>query len=703
MPSSPIRHRLTRVAVAVAVCGALVGIPAAVGAAEPGASAGLAAAAARTYPATIADARAAARKLLADSGASSLSVSFVDGARVAWHETFGVVDASGTKPAEATMYGLGSVSKTVLAVAVMRLVDAGKVSLDAPVVRYVTDFSMASPEYRRITVRMLLDHSAGLPGSDYANAMTTAPYDGYQEQLLRGLRTERLKTTPGAMSVYCNDCFTLAEIVVQRVAGRPYTDYVTDEILTPLGMTHSRYATEAFPAGSYAPVLTPDGPLPQEFLSLPGSGGLYSTPVDMSRLAAMLMNGGVYGGRRILSAASVAEMSRDQTVTTLDPVKDNEFKYGLGWDSVREPGLAAVGIPAWVKGGDSIDYHAGFTVAPSARLATVIQIAGTTASSSQAQTLGQRIILRALVERGDLKAMPKPLGAVTLPARTPSAAQLAAIEGVYLAGGGAFRIGAGPRGSVTFSRLTDGAWVSSPTTFALLSDGRFWDTKTRMKALSTVSGWGRHYLVLRQAGGNGHYRTDVVLGERLDPAGTLSAAWQARIGRSWVLANEVAVSLNWSSPSMTLREVPDLPGYVYADIPGNPQTVDPATSDTLGAMTVVIPAMQGRDLDDVAVLVRGGEEWLRMGSTLRRPVDGIPSAAKGASTLAIDADGNAGWLRFPTAGSVTTVGADAWKAFDASFALVASGGGDAKAVTVESGGFLVLFGAPAKVIAVDEE
>ena len=150
-----LRIRLARAFLAVGVIGAPQAAPAAAGAAPAGARgpAGGAGAASlptapRSYAATIANGRKAAARLLAETGASSISLAFVDGARVAWHQTFGVVDAAGTKPAEATMYGLGSVRKMVLAVAVMQLVDTGKVSLDAPVVRYITDFSMASPEFR---------------------------------------------------------------------------------------------------------------------------------------------------------------------------------------------------------------------------------------------------------------------------------------------------------------------------------------------------------------------------------------------------------------------------------------------------------------------------------------------------------------------------------------------------------------------------
>ena len=288
-----------------------------------------------SYTATIADAQTGAADLLAATGAASLSVSLVAGNTVVWQEAFGIADrATGTAPTSTTMYGIGSVSKMFAAIAVMQLVDAGLVSLDTPVVTYLPAFRMADPGYAQITVRMLLNHSAGLPGSDYFNTLTTAPNPDYvAHQFLATLATERLKTTPGAMSVYCNDCFTLAELVVAAVSGKTYNQYVTDEIFTPLGMTHSRFPTAAFANSTYghayadATTTTAD---PQEFVNLYGSGAIWSTPTDMAHAAAMLLNGGVYAGHQILSAASVAEMGRDQTLTTVGSGGLNPFVYGLG-------------------------------------------------------------------------------------------------------------------------------------------------------------------------------------------------------------------------------------------------------------------------------------------------------------------------------------------------------------------------------------
>ncbi|MEI6310502.1 MAG: serine hydrolase domain-containing protein, partial [bacterium] len=275
-----------------------------------------------TYSATIAESRAAIQKALEETGAASMSVALVDGEQVVWSEAFGIAEKStGKAPTTDTLYCIGSVSKMLATISVMKLAEQGKVKLDDPLVKYLPDFSMLSPEYRDITVRMLINHSSGFGGSDYRNGFMSAPYSGYAEQVLATLKGERLKHEPGYLNVYCNDGFTMVEILVKALTGQNYTDFVRQEILAPLGMNNSRYAlkTEDLAPGTYANSFVNGELVTPEFISIYASGGLYSTPSEMARLAMMLMNGGALGAARILSPASVAEMGTDQTTGTFNP------------------------------------------------------------------------------------------------------------------------------------------------------------------------------------------------------------------------------------------------------------------------------------------------------------------------------------------------------------------------------------------------
>ena len=679
-----------------ALAGALLiaacSMPAWVAAPSPAAGASRA-----TYATTIADGRAAATAMLEASGASSVSIALVDQGSVVWRETFGHLDGpTGAKPTVDTLYGLGSVSKMVTTSAVMKLVDAGTVSLDAPVVRYVPDFRMASPEFRQITVRMLLDHSAGLPGADYRNFAGTVPYPGFEQQILADLATERIKTTPGAMSVYCNECFNLAQIVVARASGKPFPAFVADEILRPLGMTRSRYGDTPFVEGSVARAFdAASGALtPQEYPDGYGSGGFFSTPTEMAKLATMLANGGVHDGRRILSAASVAEMSRDQTRSTLDVSGPLSLRFGLGWDTVAERALVAAGVPGWWKSGDIFTYSAGLLVAPKAGLAVIIENAGPFGQHISAQTLAERVMLHALVDHGTLRSVPRALGRVTLPKRTPTAAQLRAVEGIYVRQGGvAYRLTAQRDRSLQLAMAVGDAWTPILGPFTLRSDGLFWNDASPGTAIRAGTGWGRTYLVGRLTQGYGTAWTDAPMGQRIAPGEPLSAAWSARLGKTWLMTNVDPTDFKWLvSPATHLATIPDLPGYLDIVDPYSPAPVDVGGSDTFGSMFLVAPVEAGRDLVDLDVVVRDGEEWLGYGSFEYRPAATVPALPSGPSSVAIDAEGRAEWRTVTGASPLAIEGAAAWKVFDAVLAPVASGLGDASAVPVPAGGYIVLFG-----------
>ena len=641
-----------------------------------------------------------ARATLAAARASSMSIAVSDGSRVLWGAQVGTVDGAGTRPGPDTRYGLGSVSKVITAVAVMQLVDAGRVDLDAPVTRYLPDFRMLSPGYRTITVRMLLNHTAGLPGTDYANGITTAPYDGYQAQVLRALAGSRLKTTPGSMAVYCNDCFTLAGAVVARVSGMSYPDYVTARVLAPLGMAHTTFPMAPYAAGTWAPVVERRVPRPQEFLNIWASGGIWSTPRDMSRLATMLLRRGVWGGTRVLSAAAVAEMSRWQTASTLDPAPQPSFRYGLGWDTVAEPGLAAVGVSGWQKGGDTTDYHAAFLVAPGQRLAVTVLGAGRTLSSTGVERVAQVAMLALLAQRGSIAAYPRPLARVALPARTPSTATLRGLRGTYLAATTPIRVVSAADASLRLQRLADGSWVDAGARFTQRRDGRFWSTTAPSASLRVVRGWGRSYLVLRKAAGVGHYREDTILGQKVPSAGPLSAAWQARLGRTWLPVRELPTSILWNQRvALGFGAIPGLRGYLWAEMADVP--VDPGTSDSVASMFIVVPTLSGRDQSDIAVVDRGGQEWLVSPSAVLRPTAGVPLLPPGTTAVTIGAEGYAEWGQVGPAATLAVTGASAWKLYDAEGAPLGAGTGDVSGLAAPAGALLVVFGAPADGVDVE--
>jgi len=663
-----------------------------------------------TYEATIADARAAIQKELAEGEqkTTAITVALCDDQRILWAEAFGSIDQTrGLAPTPETLFCIASCSKVIAAVATMILVDRKLIELDAPLVRYVPAFRMADGEASRdITVRMLLNHSSGLHGTYIPNVLTIVPVYGYAAEFRDALANERLKHPPGEMAVYCNDGFTLIELLVGAVTDQPYTDFVEKEILAPLGMRHSRFALEPFGAGSFAPGLDSAGrPEPQEYVNV-YAGGLYSTPSDMGRLAMLFLNGGRLGDRRLLSPEAIAEMGRDQTVTLpFNPITEHYVHFGLGWDGVRQGGLAAVGVTAWYKGGDADHYHSYLLVAPDERLAVAVILTNGVEIGSVAGVLAERILLHALAERGRIARVPVLRDPVARPAIPASAEDLAAIAGIYASSYGLRRLEAQADRTLTLSTFINGHWHPTIEGLKLRQGGCFMADHRPEVAYRLVVVAGRRYLALRRPAGLGHYEMELPDSHDLPPGQPLSARWQARVGKRWLLVSDpysAFLALGRQPPVFSLGQVQGLDSYLAAlvitagiDLV---QVVDPRGSDDRARMCLKIPLDNGWGLNDLVIEDRNGEEWVNWGNLRYRPLATVSPLGWGRDTVTIGPEGLGEWRRVPRASALTLAGVGAWYLYDAEFALQARGLKEAGVGAVAGGSYLLLHGAPRTMI-----
>ena len=658
--------------------------------------AGIAAARTTDYAATIKDGRAAAQALLAQSGAASLSLALVSGERVVWQETFGYADkATSTAPQADTMYGIASVSKMFATVAAMKLVDQGKLELDAPLIRFLPSFTMLSPAYQQITVHMLLNHSSGFPGSTYGGC-STAEYDPtYLPRVLNTLASSYLKATPGFMNVYTNDGFTVIESLVAAVSGKPYAQFVKDEVFTPLGMEHSAYPLQPFAAGSYAKSYVGDDARPQRVQNSLGSAGAYSTPTDLDKLGTMLMNGGVYGGTRILSAAAVAEMGTNQTLRSFNPKPDGALAFGLGWDSVTDPALHAAGALGWCKNGESYLYCASFIVAPRAKLAiTVLAVAPF--GTANCDDLARRVLLHALRDQGSIRRLPRPVPATAPPVKRATEEQLAAMTGIWANDNQVARLApsaADPQ-ALVFSKLAGGEWQDTGL-FRLCTDDRF-HPEGSAAGFAPLRAGGRQYLMMTSPGSFLYYESTLPFAQKLAAGDALRAAWQRRTGHAWLAANLPPLSNTYDlsgGPYLGIDAIPGLPGYVaVTTCEYGVQAVDVSGSDTLGAMAVAIPVFFSHELEDAVVVQHGSEEWIRWGDTLYRPADAVPTLDAGQNTVTFDAEGHTEWRSVAAAATVHIGGGTAWYVYDGDFTVLSSGTSLPADVKTPAGSSLALFG-----------
>jgi len=174
-------------------------------------------------------------------GLPVVAIALVDDQDVVWSRGFGVVDSASRRIAgPETVFRVGSVSKLFTDIAIMQLVEQGKVDLDAPVSRYLADFHPRNPYDRPITLRQLMSHRSGLvrepPVGSYFDS-TSPPLAA----TIASLNRTTLVYPPETHTKYSNAAIATVGYVLERVSGKPFAQALAAAVLQPLGMTASGF------------------------------------------------------------------------------------------------------------------------------------------------------------------------------------------------------------------------------------------------------------------------------------------------------------------------------------------------------------------------------------------------------------------------------------------------------------------------------
>lgn len=547
------------------------------------------------------------------SATTAVSVALFDEDRVVWREAFGYANRdTGQLATPDTRVYIGSVAKVIATLVVMILRDRGQLALDQPLVELLPGFTMLAPGYERVTVRHLVSHSSGFPGTNMHNAFMFVPYLDYAQDTLQELANSHLKHEPGELAVYCNDGFTMVEPLVRALTGLPFYEFVQREIFAPLGMNLSGYPVTPAAEGTYVHPYAEGRSLPQEMPAPYATGGVLTTPTDMLKLAQMFLDQGVYQGRRIVSADAVREMGVEQGARTRINPSASSWRWGLGWDSVRQPGLDAAGLLAWNKNGGTAFFNADFFVLPEARLAMLISGNGFDYGMRQ---LAEGLLLRAAQERGATKTLPPAIAGAVPPAASP-APDLDVLTGVYANYTAPFQVLAAADGSLTLRRWSEAGWTLVQANLRARTDGRWWTDGQTSTCYRFQTVEGHLYLITRTLSANALYWGEGPLGERLLPLDTpLPPAWRARVGSQWRLVNESpdsTVSRLHSPVIYRMGELAERPGYVML----NNEQLLRVVSDNEAGMTVKIPGNEGRDLYELFMVTVDGQEEMHTGTTV---------------------------------------------------------------------------------------
>jgi len=279
-----------------------------------------------------------------------VAISVLKNGQAIYSKGFGSRNLKQFQPMDAdTLMGVGSISKSFTAFAVMKLQEMGKLSIDDSVAKYLkVEPFLSRPE---ITLKHLLSHRSGIPSLDAGMLGFHYAFDDFSSiypatsraDFLAHLAdaSEFIVFKPGERFYYNNDMYSCLSFIIEQQAGMSFTQFVQQEILDPLAMTRAVYTQQGLDEDPDNNVMTgyrfssdsgkraakeSDLPIGGYF---PPRGGLYASMNNMLNYAQCLLNRGEYNGKQLLSSASVDSLFTG--LISMPYGEGNDPQYALGW------------------------------------------------------------------------------------------------------------------------------------------------------------------------------------------------------------------------------------------------------------------------------------------------------------------------------------------------------------------------------------
>jgi CubicO group peptidase (beta-lactamase class C family)/tetratricopeptide (TPR) repeat protein len=383
---------------------------------------------------------------MAKANVPGLAIALVDGDKLVWAEGFGYTDRTNqTKVTADTLFSLQSISKTYTATGFLIAMEKGLIKLDDPLKKYYPQFTVKSrfgaDEANRITLRHLLGHWSGITHEAPCGNNSDARGCPFADHI-RSISETWLKFPVGERYSYSNLGIDLAGYAMERCSGKPFDEFLNDELFRPLGMTSSTFNHKvAASHPSLAKGHTRDRILPVTPIPMIPAGGMYSTVKDMARYISFHLAGGKIGGKQIIGETLLKEMYSPQF-----SIEGQFGGYGLG--IVSEPLRNGIVLH---HGGGGYGYKTYLMWAPEYRVGVVVL---TNSTSSDPYGTAVNVLLAMIkVKYGPLPKM-EPRKPTDKPIITMDTKLLQRLTGTYK-----------PRGSVvTFKVKEDGLYRVSGTT-----------------------------------------------------------------------------------------------------------------------------------------------------------------------------------------------------------------------------------------------
>lgn len=515
-----------------------------------------------------------------------------------------------TTASQDRIYCIASVSKMYSALAVMQLVDEGKIELDAPVTKYLPDFRMNDERYKDITVRMLMNHTSGISMGLPTNHYLYDDVDSFvHDNTFDIVSGQRFKASPGEYACYNNMGFELMEHIVENVSGMSFTDYVRNNIASKIGADHTGTAWSLYAGDTgdtQVSLYRGSMPIEYPYEMAAGTGGIYATALDVANFGSAFFT----GNDVLLSDDAKTQMSTRWN-------DDTKYEsYGLGWDFVEQVRYEKENIKVMGKGGDVPYMHSFLLVAPDEEISAAVLTAGNDSGSQYAGLMAFALMDVALEERG--KAIsgltpPEPKITDSIPDHYKK------YEGLYCIGGlyddGICRI---TFDDTAMYREDLGTDNSSPERYRYTEDGGFVKVNDSGKMTSD-----REIIYFEEKDGKIFIRTDLFTvypglgtyrglgnaaesmyaGEKMEEnpiSDSVQQSWDELSQTFFVKYNEKWTSQDYESPFYRVVTDEEFPGYILAKNSEGARA-EKLTDEDHAVFFTSIPSSANRDLFDIEI------------------------------------------------------------------------------------------------------
>ncbi len=295
---------------------------------------------------------------------TGLSIGLVDNGELVWAQGFGYADKEKQRLAdEQTIYKVGSITKVFTGTAIMQLVEQEKINLDIHIQTYIPELKIRyhTATDKAITLRSIMTHTSGLPGDTLSGMFAKQPESFHKA--IDFLNNTHAPYPPGTIVAYSNLATDLLGIVIERMSGETYADYIQNNILNPLGMKQSSTADSKIDQNLMSRSYLKHK-YHEEFplRSLP-AGNLHSNVFDMARF----INAALANGNPLISKTSFDEMT---SIQSKHIQYESDMNFGLNW-LVQRPQIDHLGSVIWHNGG-TINFASTMVILPQHQLGVVI-------------------------------------------------------------------------------------------------------------------------------------------------------------------------------------------------------------------------------------------------------------------------------------------------------------------------------------------